>query len=377
MDSTLTVLYDGWDLAYRPNSPAAIHLLTLLGNRPEQVQAIIALPDNPYFPLPDGVRAHLHATSESDPGLLRWEQFSLPGLTRKLGAALLHLAAPRPALFRGVPTIVSPTGFRAQDGRVSRGEYASSILARLREAMAEGGMARARGLLWPDDLPAPDSPLLLRRLPPAVHQAFASDRKDPGLLKRLALPESYLLYHGPHHPAALRWMAEAWSWAAQSIGDYHPLLLLGIDPTLQAQLHLLVDEFRSEFHLGDTLRALPVLSIDEMAALYQGCSALFHPAEISPWGGPVRLALTCGKPIVALETALADALVGPAAYLVSGDLAAAETRRNLGAALITVVVEERVAESLSKAARQRASAWVNAHFNRGLLAGYRSLLALQ
>ena len=97
---------------------------------------------------------------------------------------------------------------------------------------------------------------------------------------------------------------------------------------------------------------MPSTSVEVLVRLYEGCTALFHPAPVSPWGGAVRRALACGKPVVAAEGALASALVGPAAYLAPMD-----DPRALAAALITVVVEEEVAENLSKAACQRASAW--------------------
>ena len=77
------------------------------------------------------------------------------------------------------------------------------------------------------------------------------------------------------------------------------------------------------------------------------------------WTGP--LAMACGKPLVASETALIGAIVGPAAYLaLPGDA------RSLGAALVTVIVEEQVAESLSAAASQRSAKWRVSEFSEQL-----------
>ncbi len=88
---------------------------------------------------------------------------------------------------------------------------------------------------------------------------------------------------------------------------------------------------------------LPPLIPPEIPALYRRASALFHPAPVTPWGGPVRHALASGAPVVALETGLSSAMVGPAAYLVPG-----EDDRAMGAALITVIVEDEVREQLSR-----------------------------
>jgi glycosyltransferase involved in cell wall biosynthesis len=87
-----------------------------------------------------------------------------------------------------------------------------------------------------------------------------------------------------------------------------------------------------------------------MGSIYRGSSALFHPLEDPPWGGPVRLALAYGKPVVSFESEVIGALVGPAAYLVK----AGDTRA-MGAALVTILVEEEVSQRLAQAARQRRS----------------------
>jgi glycosyltransferase involved in cell wall biosynthesis len=123
--------------------------------------------------------------------------------------------------------------------------------------------------------------------------------------------------------------------------------------------------------LGETLRFLPALSPGALALVYQGCSALLHPTPVYPWGDALRLALASGKPAVGLESALGDALVGPAAYLVRSGESEGETHRSLGAALISVVVEESLAERLSQAARQRAADWDDEAFAPALQALYQ------
>jgi len=38
--------------------------------------------------------------------------------------------------------------------------------------------------------------------------------------------------------------------------------------------------------MAETVRGLPILPLQALAALYRGCHAFFHPAPISPWGDP-------------------------------------------------------------------------------------------
>jgi glycosyltransferase involved in cell wall biosynthesis len=94
------------------------------------------------------------------------------------------------------------------------------------------------------------------------------------------------------------------------------------------------------------------LSLPSLAALYRGCSLLFHPVQPSVWGDPLRLALAAGRPIVGVEAPAVSGIVGPAAYLVP----AADARKQ-GAAMLTVLVEESLADHLASSALQRAGDW--------------------
>ncbi len=179
-----------------------------------------------------------------------------------------------------------------------------------------------------------------------------------------------MLYHGPSDPAALRNLVDAWGWAAGSAAEQYPLLLVGLDQPAQERLeHLL-----AAAQLSGSARGLPPLPLPDLARLYQGCRAVFQPywpaVDPPPWGDPLRLALAAGKPVAGLAGAQASVIAGPAAYLVEAE-DYAESRRLLGAALITLLVEDSLAESLGQAARQRAQAWDWGAFTAGLAALYR------
>jgi len=381
------LLYDGWALAYAPNSPAALHLLALLqatlspgtpgaavmNTTRDDDGPIVALPAVSFHALPDGVRTILLPTEATPAGRLRWEQRRLPGLARPAGAGGLHQVGGGLPLWGGLPSLYSPSGFPAATNPSGErhAEGSAGLAARLRQALGQGGMARSRGVLWPADLPAPRLSTL-RQLPPAVHPVFmaaGSGQAQPSRLLQLQadleLPDAYVLYHGPTDLAALRNLVDAWGWAAGPLAAQHPLLLVGLDQPAQERLNRLLAEAR----LTGTARGLPPLSLPDLAGLYHGCSAVFQPywpaVDPPPWGDPLRMALAAGKPVAGLASAQAAAIAGPAAYLVeAGDYAA--SRRLLGAALITLLVEESMGEALGQAARQRAQAWDWGAFTAGL-----------
>ncbi len=352
----IRVLYDGWPLVRQPNSPGGLHLITLLQQQHAEVRAVVALPEQPPAWLPEGVVAQVLPTANSLRARLGWEQRSLPRLAADNQADLLHLTTSHPPIFGARRSVLSPAEFPAQPG-----EHRTGFDDRLRTAVSSGGMSRLRGLFWPSDLAAQspqDMSAPIFYLPPEPSLHGSPDA-------HLDLPETYLLYQGPADYASLRRLLDAWSWAAGSIGDYYPLLLLGLDAVERQHLEQLLPSY----NLGGTLRTLPAMLPSDIPALFQGCTAVFHPAPLAIWGGSVRLALRYGKPLVAADGPLADALLGRAAYLAPQD-----DLRALGAGIITVVVEENMAGELAQAGRERAATWEQSSFKESLYAAYQAVM---
>jgi glycosyltransferase involved in cell wall biosynthesis len=300
---------------------------------------------------------------------LRWEQRTLPGLAARTNADLIHVAGGGPALLGSIRTLFSPADFSGEVMLAQERGARPGFASRLSQAFAQGGMMRTKSLLWPNDLPQPEVQAPVHLLPPAVHPIFQPEPSTPGSsqpfvdqLSALNLPETYLLYHGLGNEQTLRRLLDAWSWAAGPIGEYYPLVLAGLDRPAQDRLAALL----AEYQLTGTARALPPLSLTALAGVYRGCSGLFHPAESSPWGDPIRMALACSKPVVGLETARSAALAGPAGYLISVNQPYPAICRALGAALITVIVEASLTDELSQAARERSASWQFDLFAHGL-----------
>lgn len=337
---SLRVLYDGWPLVHAPLSGGAAHLRTLLAAAPDGAEMRLALPEQGEVAgLP--VRVQVVTSTPKDRG--EWEQQRLPQLAAEHRATCIHTTAQAAPLFSKTPVFASP----AEVGSGGRG--------RLAAAQARGGLARATSL-WPADLPQmPGSHAVL--LPPVadLHRAGA------GL--PTGTPPEYLLYLGSGERKVLLDLLESWTWGAASIGELYPLLVAGLDDR-QA------DWLRSklpDFHLEDYVQ---IVSPDpaQLQSLIEACTAFAHPQPLAAWGSALRLALACGKAVVALQEPLTEAMAGSAAYLVAaGDL------RSFGAAMITVVVEESVRTSLEQQARQKSARWDASAFRSSLAELYRSL----
>lgn len=349
---SLRVLYDGWPLIYQPDGPASLHLGALLALTPSEVQPLVALPVEAS---PEGFLADFELVQRPVTDSFHWQQRALPDLAKKHEAALIHSSTPRASLFGGVPTVVSPSGYEGLDpaGR--------SLRARFGQALGRGGLARAT-LLYPGDVPAPQLPGKPRAISPALNPSFEAAKAQPPA--ELEVPDSYMLYHGPSHPGTLLALLESWTWAAASIGELYPLVLLGLSEEAKG----FVEERLPDFHLDDYVHILPRVHPAHLAPIYQAASALAHPAAPSLWGDPIRHALACGVPVAAYQHPATEALVADAAYLVEpGDL------RAFGAAMITVVVHDQVRGDLQAAAQRRSARWQADAFKTDLLAAYQDL----
>jgi glycosyltransferase involved in cell wall biosynthesis len=369
----MRVLYNGWPLAHHPNSPAALHLLTLVSQELPAIEPVVALPAEPVFPLPANVEIIQDRIGETTAARLAWEQHRLLRLAARTRADLIHVVGEGPPVRGKTPVLFSPTRCGWESRSLPGDEsipIRPGLVDRLRSALAEGGQARVRAWLWPADLPPPETRSAVVQLPPAVHPAFIGQSAHlPGFPDDF--PEEAVIFHSDGRLASLHEALAAWVWASGPVGQYSPLLLVGLT-TAERQA---VESYRAQFAAHPafsthTIQVAPPLPVESLAALYRGCAAVLHPQPISPWDGPARLALACGVPLVAYENPYSDALVGRAAYLVPENLPPAESRRRLGAALITVVVEESLAEKLKIAAGEQTAGW-QMDFNRQLSELYR------
>ncbi len=147
----MTVVYDGWALAYDPNSPAAIHLLTLLHAHPPEWKAILALPAASFHPIPQGVETRFIPCENSPLGSLRWEQRLIPILAHQCEATWIHTVGGGPPLFTSSGRLLSPAGFTP--GSSAQPMQRRTLAERARVALSAGGLSQARWTLWPQDLP--------------------------------------------------------------------------------------------------------------------------------------------------------------------------------------------------------------------------------
>lgn len=339
----MRILYDGWPLAYAPLSAGAWHIRTLLTQGDEGNEALLALPTEPQAIQPglQTVIQHTHDRGE-------WEQHVLPALAEEHSAAAIHTTG-LASLFGKAPTLVSPAEHKGEGGRT-----------RLAEAQGFGGLTRST-ILWSSDLPKPRMPGRVVTLPPVVHPDF----KPSGAHSIVqGLPDEYVLVHGlATERAALR-LLESWTWASASIGEFYPLVIIGLDKPMQAFVQAQVAKFQVE----SSVRVAAEIAPQNLPAVYAAATAVVHVGEPVAWGNPLRLALATGKAIVSDQEPLTEAIVGEAGYLIDP-----QDSRGFGAAMITCVVDEKAREEFEALAQARAAQWSATNFQNALVEIYRRL----
>jgi glycosyltransferase involved in cell wall biosynthesis len=220
-------------------------------------------------------------------------------------------------------------------------------------------------VLWPTDLPAPPLEGPARHsLPPVSHPAFSAGVKDSFWQTEA---ESYVVAFGKFDSIVrLKRALAAWSWAAEALGEDWSLRVAGLSSAGDAQLQRL----QAEMGIAGTIQAIHPHSVADSAHCLLRAGAVLNLGPVHPWGDRVLHTLAAGRPLAAEYDWGVNERVGPAAYVTpAGD------SRALGAALLTLLVEESVATQVNQAAQERTAAWASEGFLDQLMTIYREVQA--
>jgi glycosyltransferase involved in cell wall biosynthesis len=181
-------------------------------------------------------------------------------------------------------------------------------------------------------------------VPPMAPKTFAPGERREDRERRAPydLPSSYVLADGIG-PKEIPLLLAGWTWVDSAVGASTSLVVLSRGRGTGSRIRSRAASLRLESSVRVVERILP----DDLPAIYRGAEAFLVVGEDGVGEG-LCSALACGLAIVAIESAQASSLLGPAGYLVpAGDA------RRLGAACLTVLVEPAVSERLRGEAAAR------------------------
>jgi glycosyltransferase involved in cell wall biosynthesis len=217
----------------------------------------------------------------------------------------------------------------------------SGSIARIGLALAAAGARGASGVIGISDLEETNS----IELPAYVGGGF-KPTKELDNVHHMELPSEFVLSLSASD-SALPLLLAAWSWVEGSMGDTFPMVVAGIGDTTTSDIH----KRTNELGIADSVLTVQDLDLSTMALLFSKAS-VFLAADVLPWGQPLRWAMAAGLPIASVQNAEVERVVGDAAYLVQDNDA-----RSLGAACLTLLVEEQMAVSLKEKGIKRATAY--------------------
>ena len=332
------VAVDGGPLIERPNSPSSLHLIEWLSTlQSAGAQVTLLYPRGVLPQIPTEIGAFATARRTGAWSRLRFEQRDLPRAAGELQADLLLVGEGRAPLASPCP-IVTISSF-------GRGPKARGLPETLASAAGRAGSRGASATLYPSDVGRQSG---RTGYPPFVARVFEE--------KALEVREPYVLCYG-FDRTDIPLILSAWTWVDGSLGDSYPLTFLGAGPTLTME----IDSMAAELNIEASVRSQPEVSYIDLPRLYGGAAAYLGTAFAAD-GQALRWALAAGTPVVGLNTPEFESVLGGAAYLVPpGD------SRTLGAACLTVLIQERVSDSLRENGRQRAEKFMDERVGTGLV----------
>jgi glycosyltransferase involved in cell wall biosynthesis len=238
---------------------------------------------------------------------------------------------------------------------------------RLRHALSRASLRTASAVLLADDLPDRPDVKNIRRVPPLVPEAFLRpDDSEPDAMSGGSDGRARVLAWAENVEGVRRTLA-AWTWVDASVGDSFRLTLLCATLPWARRA---IDEARA-IGLEGSVETQMMNAPEDLPRLYRKAVALVHAGPV-PTPQIFRWALAADVPVAAENSTGAASVLGPAGYLTKElDM------RALGAAVLTLLVEESVADDLRRRGIERARGYDVAVAVERRLEVFHSLTARQ
>lgn len=209
---------------------------------------------------------------------------------------------------------------------------------RLERSLSFAGLRGAAAVLCPSDVPGEHAAWPWIAVPPVVPAELQSSSAT--MVGGNELPEAFVLAVG-ESPTTLPLILAAWTWVESSLGDSHVLMLGAHHPAERDRLRRISERMG----LAEAVRVV-LLGDDAWPSAFRRASALVHGGARDN-ATALRWALAAGLPVAAPATPFSESILGPAGYLTE------PAARALGAACLTLLVEEDLAGSLREKAGER------------------------
>ncbi len=212
----------------------------------------------------------------------------------------------------------------------------------------------------------PVDPARIDVVPLAARTNFRplADHEFRPVARRLGLPENYLLFVGTIEPRKnLLGLLRSYSALEPAIKSKYPLVIVG-------RWGWRSQEVAAELKRNEGAIVLAgYVGEDDMAAVFNGATALVYPSLYEGFGLPPLEMMACGRPVIVSNRASLPEVVGSAGITVEP-----EDSDAIAAAIRELVSNRELAEQLSERGRQQASRFSWTKTAAGTAAVYRRAL---
>jgi glycosyltransferase involved in cell wall biosynthesis len=344
----------------------------------------LIVPVNKQRPLPADVPAGVTVipvkTGPGQVGKVWFEQSGYPAAVKKCKADVAHVpywGGPLNSPARLVITVhdVIPLSMPVYMGGIGARLYFSLVTATAKGAghIITDSEFSKQEIMAHMGLPSD----MVTAIPLAADSAFhprIGAEGDEAIRAKYNLPESgYTLYLGGFDVRKnLEALLAAYTYVGPSVGEEYPLVLAGREPSEwgSARFPNLHGIIANSPGLAQWVRWLGAIDEADKPGLYRMARAFVFPSRYEGFGLGVLEAMASGTPVVASNASSVPEVAGESAYLVSPD-----DSRKMGGAIIAVLIQDNLHDSLASNGLARASAYSWNRTARETLAVYEALLA--
>ena len=335
------------------------------------IRLTLVAPEGWQIDAPPGIgieRVSLHGTGHL--AKVRFEQQDFPQAAARIGADLAHVPYWGAPLVSPLPIVVTihdliPLLLPA---------YRGGLLARLYTALVAASAGGASAVLTDSEHSRQD---ILRHLHlPAdrVHAILLAcgeayrpepdDALDKAVRQKYSLPPEYVLYLGG---SDIRKNVEGLIRAYVYVKTSEvPLVLAGRLPDKVTSRFTDVPRLIQSMDIGDIVQVIGQIDEADKPSLYRMAKCFVFPSFYEGFGLPVLEAMACGTPVVAADTSSLAEIVGDAGFLVRPD-----DIERLAGAIVSILVDEDLAQDLSQKSKRRAAEFSWNRVARETIAVYR------
>lgn len=366
-----------WDQPYTGSGQVVRQIVAGLRRAAPELQLVLVLPGTTApSDIPEGVETICAGGGRSNLDKVWFEQRRFPAAVARARADLAHVPYWGGPLSSPVPVVVSVLDVIP----LLMPEYAPGPMARLYVSLQRAAARGASHIITISEaaradvvrtlgVPAERVSVTLLAADERFHPRLGAER-DAAVREKYHLPERFVLYMGGFDTRKqVSQLISAYTFVARPLGDEVPLVLAGAQPAWgQPPFPDLPAEVAAA-GLEHIVRWIGRVDEADKPALYRMAEVFAFPSRYEGFGLPVLEAMASGTPVVANAIPVIEEVAGEAAYLVR-----AESAREMGAAILSLLVDPALREDLSTRGLGQATRFQWRRTARETAAIYRRVL---